>query len=284
MSSTKRNSSYPEDHEMDSTEENTPLNYTSNNSQSKTTEKPIVNEKPKHYYSEKSEMKNDRPVSIQRGSKKFAAARDCVSPQAEEGEWEIDSSTSYPHRTNQIGKTKRSLLKEFDMSDSMPEGEQIELSVCRERKNGTTPASCAQPMSTSCSHTFHTPYTGPNSPIHPPNAPLRPKPQSRFPKMAYEAIFPHVQPFGFYNNGGLSSYHRRLASFDRWPIQVAQSPEDMALAGFYYERIGDSVTCFHCKKTLSNWVPNDIPMVEHQHFSPNCEFVRTRWESGILAI
>ena len=48
-------------------------------------------------------------------------------------------------------------------------------------------------------------------------------------------------------------YSARLKSFANWPMQINPRPEEMAKAGFLYEGVSDSCTCFHCGLTVHNW-------------------------------
>ena len=52
-------------------------------------------------------------------------------------------------------------------------------------------------------------------------------------------------------SGSYQRYDKRLSSFDKWPIQMKQSREDMAAAGFVYSNCGDRVYCFSC--VTSKW-------------------------------
>ena len=38
----------------------------------------------------------------------------------------------------------------------------------------------------------------------------------------------------------------------------------------------DSVKCFHCGQSISQWEREDDPLEEHQKFSPNCTFVNDK--------
>lgn len=63
----------------------------------------------------------------------------------------------------------------------------------------------------------------------------------------------------------------RIASFSRfWPRSLAQKPRVLAEAGLYYSGTGDMVICHKCNGGLYQWLPNDIPMVEHMLWYPKC--------------
>ncbi|KAL3279746.1 hypothetical protein HHI36_017254 [Cryptolaemus montrouzieri] len=66
----------------------------------------------------------------------------------------------------------------------------------------------------------------------------------------------------------------RLRTFNTWPSELIQTPEDLAQAGFYYEGIGDQVRCFHCDGGLRHWDPEDDPWTEHARWFPLCSFVK----------
>ena len=68
----------------------------------------------------------------------------------------------------------------------------------------------------------------------------------------------------------LSNYAARVETFKNWPPSIAVKPESLAVAGFFYEGIGDRVTCYSCGKSLKSWLPMDSPWVEHQKYSPTC--------------
>nr|XP_031849592.1 death-associated inhibitor of apoptosis 1-like isoform X2 [Nomia melanderi] len=65
----------------------------------------------------------------------------------------------------------------------------------------------------------------------------------------------------------------RLQSFENWPVQYIE-PEKLAAAGFYYTGEGDKVRCFECSIEICHWVEGDNPMIDHQHWSAWCRFIR----------
>lgn len=65
----------------------------------------------------------------------------------------------------------------------------------------------------------------------------------------------------------------RLESFQHWPC-MSMKPEKLAAAGFYYTGESDKVKCFECHVEISQWLPDDDPMVDHQRWSAKCRFIR----------
>ncbi|XP_021365102.1 uncharacterized protein LOC110457936 isoform X2 [Mizuhopecten yessoensis] len=67
---------------------------------------------------------------------------------------------------------------------------------------------------------------------------------------------------------------RRTFENLRWPRdERVQTPEQLAVAGFFYTGVGDYVQCFYCGGGLSCWEPDDDPWLEHAHWFPYCKFV-----------
>ncbi|XP_065927046.1 baculoviral IAP repeat-containing protein 2 isoform X5 [Magallana gigas] len=66
----------------------------------------------------------------------------------------------------------------------------------------------------------------------------------------------------------------RVSSFQDWPTSLTQTPQVLALAGFFYAGHGDSTRCFFCGGGLRNWEPGDEPWTEHARWFPKCAFVR----------
>lgn len=65
----------------------------------------------------------------------------------------------------------------------------------------------------------------------------------------------------------------RLESYKNWP-SVSMKPDRLASAGFYYTGESDKVRCFECHVEISQWLPDDDPMVDHQRWSAKCRFIR----------
>lgn len=75
-------------------------------------------------------------------------------------------------------------------------------------------------------------------------------------------------------NQAMAAEPDRLQTFESWPAQIRQRPEQLAEAGLYYIGDSDKVKCFHCDVQLHNWEPNDDPWVEHARWFPQCQYVR----------
>ena len=74
-------------------------------------------------------------------------------------------------------------------------------------------------------------------------------------------------------NMGMAKYTQRADSFDYWPKQIVQKPDQMLQSGFYYTGRGDVVTCFFCGITLKHWGCTDDVDSEHKRHSPDCKFM-----------
>ncbi|XP_026319004.1 baculoviral IAP repeat-containing protein 7-B isoform X2 [Hyposmocoma kahamanoa] len=65
----------------------------------------------------------------------------------------------------------------------------------------------------------------------------------------------------------------RLATFEGWPADRAQTPRTLADAGFFYTGTDDQVRCFYCDGGLGRWEASDAPWSEHARWFPHCGFV-----------
>ncbi|KAK3593111.1 hypothetical protein CHS0354_018236 [Potamilus streckersoni] len=65
----------------------------------------------------------------------------------------------------------------------------------------------------------------------------------------------------------------RINSFQGWPAELQQRPEEMAECGFYYAGFSDCVRCFHCGVGLRHWMSEDDPWIEHARWSTSCLYV-----------
>lgn len=75
-----------------------------------------------------------------------------------------------------------------------------------------------------------------------------------------------------------SSKSRRLISFENWPLDMQQKPEDLAEAGFFYTGHGDRTKCFHCGGGLKDWEDDDDPWQQHVQWFSQCAYVKFKLE------
>lgn len=73
---------------------------------------------------------------------------------------------------------------------------------------------------------------------------------------------------------GMAIESRREESFKFWPIQMAQTPKQLADAGFFYTGKGDRLICFYCGGGLHTWRVNDDPWEQHALFYDTCIYVQ----------
>ncbi|KAL4233183.1 Baculoviral IAP repeat-containing [Mactra antiquata] len=71
----------------------------------------------------------------------------------------------------------------------------------------------------------------------------------------------------------------REGTYCNIPETMTQSTDDLVEAGFFYMGQDDCVRCFHCGVLIRNWEIGDDPWTEHRHWSPNCEYLKSRPES-----
>ncbi|KAI8791095.1 isoform A [Biomphalaria glabrata] len=69
-----------------------------------------------------------------------------------------------------------------------------------------------------------------------------------------------------------STYEQRIATYTTWNVAFI-SPIDLAMAGLWYLGEGDRVRCFFCGGGLRDWLPDDIPLKEHQKLFPKCGYL-----------
>lgn len=68
---------------------------------------------------------------------------------------------------------------------------------------------------------------------------------------------------------------QRLESFKgKWPSNLAQTPDHLSSAGFFYVGYSDNVKCFFCDGGLCNWEADDEPWTEHARWFPDCGFLK----------
>lgn len=66
---------------------------------------------------------------------------------------------------------------------------------------------------------------------------------------------------------------RRLRSFDTWPRGLAQKPQEMAAAGFFYTGEGDRVRCYYCDGGVKDWEAEDVPLKVHKQYFNRCPYI-----------
>ncbi|XP_060070474.1 uncharacterized protein LOC132550425 [Ylistrum balloti] len=72
----------------------------------------------------------------------------------------------------------------------------------------------------------------------------------------------------------LSDVNERFETYNNWPSDfVVQTPRQLAIAGFFFTGVTDTVRCHYCDGGLREWEPGDIPWVEHAKWFPHCKFV-----------
>lgn len=75
-----------------------------------------------------------------------------------------------------------------------------------------------------------------------------------------------------------TTFDSRLESFTDWPISMAQKPNDLAKAGYFYTGRGDIIKCFHCGTLLKNLLPTDNVNQLHKALFETCEFLQMHSE------
>ena len=61
----------------------------------------------------------------------------------------------------------------------------------------------------------------------------------------------------------MGNYNNQLQSFNKWPKQIKQIPEELVPSGFYYQGVGNYVYCFYCRLGVHEWEPYDIVNFKH---------------------
>lgn len=68
-------------------------------------------------------------------------------------------------------------------------------------------------------------------------------------------------------------YDERLKSLLTWPKAMAQTPKDLARAGFFYTGKSDKCLCYCCGVGIYQWKKDDNPFIEHCRWSPLCRLM-----------
>lgn len=66
----------------------------------------------------------------------------------------------------------------------------------------------------------------------------------------------------------------RLRTFDEWPKQLKQKPDQLADAGLFYTKRSDRVVCFSCGGGLSAWEDDDDPWEQHALYNDRCQYMQ----------
>jgi hypothetical protein len=72
---------------------------------------------------------------------------------------------------------------------------------------------------------------------------------------------------------GMSTIEARIASFENWPTNTKQKPNELAMCGFFSRGTPDKVVCYYCGLGLRNWLPDDDPWMEHALNSRRCPYL-----------
>lgn len=81
-----------------------------------------------------------------------------------------------------------------------------------------------------------------------------------------------VYPLKSAQHSTFCTINSRVESFVTWPPALKQQGFDLALAGFFYTNLNDTVVCFLCGLTLSKWMPEDVPITEHLKHTKQCSY------------
>ncbi|XP_060586407.1 baculoviral IAP repeat-containing protein 2-like [Ruditapes philippinarum] len=80
-----------------------------------------------------------------------------------------------------------------------------------------------------------------------------------------------------------ADYRKRVSSFEFWPIQIKQTREQMADAGFFYTGSDDLVQCFQCYRQVRRWENGDDVYAEHARIFPLCPYIREHRGDSFIA-
>lgn len=47
--------------------------------------------------------------------------------------------------------------------------------------------------------------------------------------------------------------------------------------------LDEKVKCFSCNGGLDNWLPGDVPWIEHARWFPDCQYVHKKMGSGFVS-
>lgn len=75
------------------------------------------------------------------------------------------------------------------------------------------------------------------------------------------------------------NFMSRVHSFATWPEAIPIRAAEMAKAGFFYTRVNDTVKCFYCNLTMSNWQSHDVPSQQHAFRQINCRYLQSSMDA-----
>ncbi|KAH3738027.1 baculoviral IAP repeat-containing protein 7-B-like [Dreissena polymorpha] len=67
----------------------------------------------------------------------------------------------------------------------------------------------------------------------------------------------------------------RQETFRKCGVKFPVSVDNMVDAGFFYTGPDDCVKCFHCGIMFRQWEAHDVPLQEHLHWAPECQYARS---------
>ena len=82
--------------------------------------------------------------------------------------------------------------------------------------------------------------------------------------------------WNFPKHPSFSIYGDRVNSFkiNNWPVQLCQTPEELSIAGLFYEGRSDLTICYFCSGGIHRWEESDVPLLEHATHFPNCGYIK----------
>lgn len=87
------------------------------------------------------------------------------------------------------------------------------------------------------------------------------------------SFFTSRKPTRYMQFPDFSDKSKRMHTFNNWPRNKVQTPEQLSLAGFFHTQKEDRVICFSCGVILWNWMENETVWEQHALKSDKCEFM-----------
>ncbi|XP_016935530.3 death-associated inhibitor of apoptosis 1 [Drosophila suzukii] len=78
----------------------------------------------------------------------------------------------------------------------------------------------------------------------------------------------------------LNREEARLKTFTNWPLEWLDKRQ-LAQTGMFYTHVDDKVKCYFCGVEIGRWEQEDLPVPEHQRWSPNCPLLRRRTTNNV---